>query len=1512
MRRKSGDARARGGRFRRWARRLAIALAALAGVLALAVAALLEVLDTRGGREWARPRIEALVSDAIPGELRIGRIEQATLARLVLRDVVVLDPRGREVLRVAWIEGRPSRRALARGVIGLRSVTARGVRARLIPSKLGVFSLIDAFDEPSEPSQEGGGPSTEVRVDRVSIADGEARLELEGMPIVLRDVEIEGSVRSADALAIVVTRAQLRAEHEGAPIFEVRELEGAYRSAAGARSTLRARLVHGSDDLRVRAAMTTPGPDEDPEAPPEVDLALGISSVSPRRVATALGEEALARELPASLRGRVELRGTTDRLNAHAVAHVAGATVRLDGQYRPDDVRAQLCTGGATLRALHASLPAITVEGCARAGARDLAEREVPVRLEIRGARVDGTAVPDLRVEGTVDTRDESVAIASLHLPRLEPGREDRLALTGEVRADGAMDLSLVARGLVVADDPALAALLDGGGATLDAQVSLSTTAGASRVHASVDATASRVALFGVRARRLAVRANAEGPLETVRFEAVATAAGVASGSVRVARARLHVTGTPDAAALALRGRLEGGEELAMRLAEARTGSVYAIDGRGRIGDARDGARFRVAGLRYDTRSGDVALRRLAVSHRDGRLFAHGSVRDDTLDGEVCVERLRAVALARAFAPDADVAAGTLSGTVRLSGTTSAPRASADLRLAEAAGFGFEDVTGTLVASLAPSSLAVDARVGARRRGSASISARARWPDGAPLTDAIRKGTYELHASLDATEIDLSGHALLHEEGLLATVEATDARGRVGEAFVRSALTPRALAEGRDPLDLPFDVDARLFERQLAQLPVRRPAWVTSDLRVEGRVALEGGRRATPLAAEVHAALRGDLRSMAAPEDDCDGVGAIALRIDGTLEDDVVFATLEADSQGEPLGRVELLGALPTARLLEGRLEPEDVVGSAKGYVASLELASLPVLCEMGDGVVDAAIAAADLGTPRAAVHVEARSRGARLGPRAVFDVDATMDVREGDATASIAMTSDVGGEGHVEARLPFTWGAGGVAPAIPGREVEVRARFDRLSLEPFAPVGPFVRRQAGTLDGYVEIGGTGDAPIARGRLALAGSTLAVPGLGQRLSDVDARVRFEPGFVSIERLRARDLQGSIDLRGDVRLDGLVPVVGALELDARRFPVRTEGIVTATLDARVLAKVTEAEDGLDAQVKFERLSVRIPSEAGRGVQDLAENPDIVYVDAYPEGWSPPEREREETDAPSGEPTLIEELTPFHVHVDATDPFWVRRHDLSVQLTARLEILIGADRTTLTGEVRTIRGFVELVGSRFEIDEGSIRFVGGETVDPLLDVTALANAETVNEVTVRITGRLSEPVLTFQDRSGAELTAGDALQCITSSRCAPGEAATAQSDADAEALTQQARGQLASVTAGLLSAVARQGAGERMPQISVTTGEDVEDVTVRAGFQANRLIPEALRRIVKSLYIEGYVGSESVTDETGTRGAQSSSTRATGGFLIEMRHPRSFVTRGRYEPPASWSLDMTWQP
>src|SRR5690606_33099853 len=109
-----------------------------------------------------------------------------------------------------------------------------------------------------------------------------------------------------------------------------------------------------------------------------------------------------------------------------------------------------------------------------------------------------------------------------------------------------------------------------------------------------------------------------------------------------------------------------------------------------------------------------------------------------------------------------------------------------------------------------------------------------------------------------------------------------------------------------------------------------------------------------------------------------------------------------------------------------------------------------------------------------------------------------------------------------------------------------------------------------------------------RGRLSAHGVSLIVPGLDQRLTDVEARVAFAPGRIVLRGLRGRDLDGRLELSGEASLDGWLPTSARLHVNARGFPIRQDGAVTSMLTTVATVRLDRRDGETRGRVEFESL------------------------------------------------------------------------------------------------------------------------------------------------------------------------------------------------------------------------------------------------------------------------------------------------------------------------------------
>jgi len=69
--------------------------------------------------------------------------------------------------------------------------------------------------------------------------------------------------------------------------------------------------------------------------------------------------------------------------------------------------------------------------------------------------------------------------------------------------------------------------------------------------------------------------------------------------------------------------------------------------------------------------------------------------------------------------------------------------------------------------------------------------------------------------------------------------------------------------------------------------------------------------------------------------------------------------------------------------------------------------------------------------------------------------------------------------------------------------------------------------------------------------------------------------------------------------------------------------------------------------------------------------------------------------------------------------------------------------------VSGTLSPVRGHFALLGKRFELEKGAIRFTGSDEIDPLLDLTAERRTTSLTAL-VRVTGSASNPKITLTSR------------------------------------------------------------------------------------------------------------------------------------------------------------------
>lgn len=360
-----------------------------------------------------------------------------------------------------------------------------------------------------------------------------------------------------------------------------------------------------------------------------------------------------------------------------------------------------------------------------------------------------------------------------------------------------------------------------------------------------------------------------------------------------------------------------------------------------------------------------------------------------------------------------------------------------------------------------------------------------------------------------------------------------------------------------------------------------------------------------------------------------------------------------------------------------------------------------------------------------------------------------TASIKDGTFGAEAKLTQR---DGRLGAKISgaATWGDA-LAPSFDLKkpvDVALDAKNFRV-----AAARPFVAEVFSELDGRIDANaklrvfpGGKDGTFA-GAIVVREGVFAVPQIGERFSAVSARVVMKPwGTVRLEKLEAQGPTGRLTASAEAVFDGLAfqKADARLEIpEGESIPIAVEGVPMGRAHGNVTAKVTMSADQkrLEASVDVPMLKVELPQSTGNSVQDLA--PDDKIRIGYHDGTDLVTVPLEKPEPPA-DPSDLAVRTEVKLGKDVQIK---RDTTLDVYLRGGVVVQI-ADATRVSGEIRLMRGQIELQGKIFEIERGTVSFVGDDPGDPLIQATAFWDAPGDVRVYADFTGHVSEGKLTLR--------------------------------------------------------------------------------------------------------------------------------------------------------------------
>ncbi len=1500
------------GRFLFW-----VALTTLALFVSLAVH-----LNTDSTRGVVRNTLVDFANGEISGRIEIGEIETLLPWKVVARKGAVYDENGQRVLFVERLVAVPNLAALFSGWIHFVQVDGFGVEVGLFKNEDDLPTIADAFS-PKVPSPDDGTPPPigaslgSIRVHNAKVV-GNVPL-IDGLALANVDAELQLRVKDEFVLRFLSGSAKWVEPYA----FEtsIEPLTGAIHSEPdkGIRfdTVLRTNRLGFEERADVRFRLQNE----------EIDLLVHADPIH-ASLAHQVGVPG-TEILKGKVRTYFHLYGPPDDLRFYAHPSTEGGAARVRGEIRPGLVKVFGETDGTvSLPPVLENAPNVSFDGNLALEFRG--EDPPTFWAHVKGGNFDDLVIPHADLEGRILEDQVQIERADLKLGG------GNVSLHGSVSFEGALDLKAQGRVANLAREPNIRRLAPEvrGSAKVDAHI-VSDAEGPIEVETKV--VAQNLSYGDVRTGAATARGRVvlapEGPLLDLRVHGEkVTTAGYDFGRVdadlkqnQMGRLTFDAEAqTKDGRELAARGRVnyQGDEDVEVTVDEARIrsgdqvweGSMDALRvskngnlriDKLRLGDADShlhvdgvispkGESDFVAELRDYSAKEFGAILGLPVTDVEGilngRVALQGKLSDPTFtfvgtvrDG--AVGQLTGVSLQGKADYHKDVlkldldakveehGALSVEGDIYLEGSIADP--------IETLSSGIFDVrfeTKNFELSLLQRFLPDEHPISGKLTASGTLSG--------PVIAPELSGDFEVVELRyrDYAPVDLEGDLDYQQGYMISRVTITDEHGPLLEVEGNLLLDlAYAIGHPREALEAisttPWRLSLRSEHRTLEQWPAWLSDYVPTTVRdvSMGFVAgFSGGTSSTNGYADV-------ILEWADEEVSIFGCGGGEQSPHLQVRANLVDGKTRVDVLGFVAGRPALRGLFSVATPIDDWLAGEVIAMNQPANlvleVPRLPVASVPELCLFATGEIGGKAELSGLFTTSPRGTIEIDGENIAFFNASPGDLAMRIEVDPSEITAKAEMNAEDGGRIELDGYFPLRF----ENPFMPVLDPD-RAAFNldvrNASLAPLLAWVPQVESAGGHVDGVVQVRSKDGNLDMSGELVLDDGFMKIGSLGQHLSRMNGRLILHSDWIELDQITGYD-DGSASLNGALYFDGWTPSRIKLNVETDSFPVRSEGIVLARATTEFGLQGQFGIDAAELDVKVKDANVQLPEATTRTTQPLQEHPDIhVLGRRYVE------------------PEALNEY-PLRVTVDATEPFWVRRTDFAAQIAAEIEAIYKQEELYLSGYIEIRRGFFEVFGKRFELEWGTMNFDGTSSMDPGVNLEATHELSGGGTVTVVVSGTLRRPEVTFSSTESANqgeiigLLLGGGRSRANATNSAEGDAANF----------------LGGIAAGMLTLTLRDEFGDYIPMFAFDYDRGFG---VRAGWDADSLIPEAFSSFVTGAYFEGHFKS---TDGNSQNTSTSSSAQSGGlgvKFMLELQHPNSFITQIMYMVPNNARIDFIWEP
>ena len=350
------------------------------------------------------------------------------------------------------------------------------------------------------------------------------------------------------------------------------------------------------------------------------------------------------------------------------------------------------------------------------------------------------------------------------------------------------------------------------------------------------------------------------------------------------------------------------------------------------------------------------------------------------------------------------------------------------------------------------------------------------------------------------------------------------------------------------------------------------------------------------------------------------------------------------------------------------------------------------------------------------------------------------VDYENRSATGALGLWADSVRVLTVSGRLPLDLAFHNVPDRIPDRPIDLEVSAQQLPLGLL--MAPFDSYQdvVGTISGRVELGGTTESLAPRGQLTISEGGAFLTGLGVRHRNMNGTLDWFPdGRVEVD--------GSVRALGTASVSGTVTVAPAsdpgfdLQVNLDAFQAMDRQDVTGRLsgDFRVEGSYRRPVVSGDLRVDEGTLFVEEFQRAAE-IVDLSDPAFYEVVDTTVVDLRP---------LLAGQNPFLRNIRMENLTLAVQRNSWIRSDRMDVELDGELQVLYDrrSQDLAMVGTLEAVRGSYGAFGRQFQVDGGTLRFLGTPGINPDLNIQASNRVRSAQgdrfTITAAVTGTLVSP-------------------------------------------------------------------------------------------------------------------------------------------------------------------------